>query len=299
MNISDSAHVFLPCWRQGRLLFFTDVKEGYTNRLDYRVAAATKQGSTKVERTFKAAISLDQLKKCQATADDGPGLQRFFKAVGGGNLDSLTDTNRLDLPPCAEGASPLIYICSYLNLLRKYSVDQTMIALYEAKPVAQRFDLESSLAVYKMLSAHLQPERAGQLIDADIADPAQLKGASNAVSNLLREAAIIKYDSGNFEQASTFMLRAVGLSESEDKWRRLADFSIAAKAPQKAIAYLEKAENITPLAPPPALKLAGLLIEDNRPDDALPLLERAEATMPAPVANLRKKMAALAEAPHS
>jgi len=299
MDLSNSAHVFLPCWRQGRLLFFTDVKEGYSNRLDYRVAAATKPGSTKVARTFKAAISLKQLEKCQTTADDGPGLQRFFKAVGGGNLDQLTDEALLSLPPCAEGVSPLIYTCSYLNMLRKYSVDQTMIRHYEAKPANDRFNLEGSLAVYKMLSAHLQPERASALIDEDIPDFKRLSGASNAMSNLLREVAIIKFDSGDFTNASTFMLRAVELNDSEDKWRRLADFSIAANEPQKAITYLEKAESITPLAPPPALRLAGLLIEDNRADDAIPLLERAEATMPAAVANLRNKIAAPADAPQS
>lgn len=290
MGLSDNAHVFLPCWRQGRLLFFTDIKEGYTNRLDYRVAAATKPGTTVVERTFKAAISLETLEKCQATADDGPGLQKFFRAVGGGNLDQLVDQDQLNLPPCAEGVSPLIYSCSYLNMLRKYSVDQTMIRHYENQTVKNRFGLEASLAIYKMLSSHLQPERASLLIDADMPNIKKLKGASVAVSNLLREAAIIKYDTGDFEGATKTMLRSVALNASEDKWRRLADFSIAANAPQEAIDYFYKAEKITPLAPPQSLRLAGMLIDENRADEALPLLERAESAMPKPVKFLRNKI---------
>lgn len=290
MDLSYTAHVFLPCWRQGRLLFFTDVKAGYTNRLDYRVAAATKSGSTVVERTFKAAISLESLEKCQATADDGPRLQKFFSAVGGGNLDHLVDQDRLTLPPCADGASPLIYTCSYLNMLRKYSVDQTMITLYENQPVRNRFGLEASLAVYKMLSSHLQPERANKLIEADIPDFRRLSGPTAAVSNLLREAAVIKYDTGDFASAARMMLRSVELSASEDKWRRLADFSIAAKTPKKAINYFLEAEKMTPLAPPQALRLAGLLIDNDRAHAALPFLERVESAMPKPVALLRKKM---------
>lgn len=291
MTPGNTANVILPSWRQGRLLFFTSVTDNYTTRLDYRVAAATMAGETKVSRTFKAPITAEQLAACQQTAEDGPALQQFFGAMGGGNLDKLTSTDAEQLPPCATGANPLIYICSYFNFLRKYSVDQTLVQLYEAREPGARFEAENTLSIYKILSAHLQPERAVALINADIPDIENVVGATTAVANLLREVAIIRHDTGDHGAAIAAMQRAVKLHETEDKWRRLADFAIADKQPHQAIDYFVKAETLSPLAPPPALRMAELLIEAGRSNQAEPFLARAEKAFTKPVQALRAKMA--------
>ncbi|NOR62808.1 MAG: hypothetical protein GQ535_09995 [Rhodobacteraceae bacterium] len=296
MTPGNIDNVILPSWRQGRLLFFTSVVDNYTTRLDYRVAAATLPGDTNVLRTHKAGITPEELALCQETADNGVELQRFFEQVSQGNLDDLTEMTPQNLPPCANGANALIYICSYFNFLRKYSVDQTLIKLYEARKPEERFEPESSFSIYKILSAHLQPERAAALIDADIPDLQKVRGATNSVANLLREVAVIRHDTGDTEAAIQAMRRAVSIHNTEDKWRRLADFAIAGKQPKRAIEFYQKAERITPLAPPQALRMAGLLVETNRPEEAAPFLERAEANFAKQVENLRAKLKEQTEA---
>lgn len=290
MTPGNTKNIILPSWRQGRLLFFTSVVDNYTTRLDYRVAAATLPGDTKVLRTHKAGITAEELALCQETADNGVGLQRFFEQVSQGNLDDLTETASQNLPPCANGSNALLYICSYFNFLRKYSVDQTLVKLYEAREPEDRFELESSFSIYKILSAHLQPERAAALIDADIPDILEVRGATNSVANLLREVAVIRHDTGATGVAIQAMLRAVRMHSTEDKWRRLADFAIAGKLPKQAIEFYLKADRIAPLAPPQALRMARLLVESNRPEEAAPFLERAEANFAKQVETLRAKL---------
>lgn len=290
MITGNTENVILPSWRQGRLLFFTSGVDNYTMRLDYRVAAATMPGDTKVHRTFKAGISVEELALCQKTADSGMELQRFFGRLSQGNLDDLTETARQDLPPCADGANALIYICSYFNFLRKYSVDQTLVNIYEARTPEDRFEPESSLSIYKTLSAHLQPERAATLITADMPDIQEVRGATNSVANLLREVAIVRHDTGAAEAAIQAMLRAVSLHNTEDKWRRLADFAIAGKMPEQALEFYLKAEHISPLAPPQALRLAGLLVDTKRAEEAAPFLDRADANFKKKVETLRAKI---------
>ncbi len=294
MTPANIDNVILPSWRQGRLLFFTSITDSYTTRLDYRVAAATAPGETKVIRTHKAAITPEEMALCQETADNGVALQRFFEQVSQGNLDELTEMASQNLPTCANGANALIYICSYFNFLRKYSVDQTLVKLYEARKPEERFEPESSFSIYKILSAHLQPERAAALIDADIPDVLKVRGATNSVANLLREVAVIRHDTGATEAAIQAMRRAIRIHNTEDKWRRMADFSIAGKLPKQAIECYQKAERMAPLAPAQALRMAGLLVEANRPDEAAPFLSRAEANFPKPVEALRAKLKELA-----
>ncbi|MBL1435472.1 MAG: hypothetical protein COB08_004660 [Rhodobacteraceae bacterium] len=283
----NTAKVILPSWRQGRLLFFTGVMDSYTTRLDYRVAAATLPNDSKVVRTFKANISNEELALCQKTADNGAGLQQFFNVVSHGNLDELTEETSQNLPPCAAGSNALIYTCSYFDFLRKYSVDQTIVKHYEAQDPKARFSIETSLSIYKILSAHLQPERAVALIDADILDTKNIRGASHSSANLLREVAIIRYDAKHPEAAIKAMLHAVKLHNTEDKWRRLADFAMADNSPEQAIEYYFKAEDMAALAPPQALRMAGLLVNAGHVEKAAPFLERIESIFPKQVENLR------------
>lgn len=282
--------IFVPCWRDGRLLFFTTVKEKYTTRIEYIVAAATKPGSGLVERSGKSQITVEELKKCQETADDGRGLQQFFSIMGSGNIGHLVDQDLLKPPPCAGKANVLIYSCVYLDFLRKYSVDQSIVRRYEQAEVAERFDIGITLSVYRILSAHFQPERANELIDADIQDIRSIRGPSGAVANLLRSAAIIKFDVGDFSRAENMMLRAVKLHDTEDKWRWLADICNAGGNSGQAIEYFKRAEEIQPLAPLPALRLAKLLVADENFAQAEPFLERAATAFPKPVQKLRHQI---------
>ncbi len=290
MTLADSATVILPSWRQGRLLFFTSVTDKYTARLDYRVAAATLPGETRVTRTYKAPISHEDLARCQETADSGPALQSFFHTVGRGNLDDLTTEAKHSLPPCAGEANPLIYICSYFNFLRKYAVDQTLVQHYEARDPGTRFDVESSLAIYKTLSSYLQPERAAALVAADHDAIEAIAGATRLSANLLREVAVIQHDTGEHALAIETMQRAAKIHDTVDKWLLLADFATAGKWPEQTIRFFEKAESMAPLAPPKALRLATLLLNTERRADAAPFLDRAEAQFEKQVAQLRHKL---------
>ena len=290
MALTDPSSIVIPSWRGARLLFFISITDKDFMRLDYRVAAATAPGETEVKRTFKAPITAAQLAKCQETADNGPALQQFFHALGRGNLGDLESAAEGQLPPCAEGTNPLLYICSYFNFLRKYSVDQALVSRYEKQSVEARMEPESALSVYKTLSAHLQPERASKLIDADIPDIQRIKGPHIAVASLLREAAIIRFDTGDFPAAIATMKQAIKRQDSPDKWRRLGEFAFAAKQPAQAIEFLEHAESLAPLGPPDSLRLARLLIDADRAQDASGFLERAAQAFPGPVENLRARI---------
>ncbi len=292
MAIANTPNVILPSWRQGRLLFFTSVIDPYTTRLDYRVAAATRPNDTVVFRTHKAPITGEGLAKCQETADNGMALQQFFHMLCRGNLDDLTEISAQNLPPCASGPSPLIYTCSYFNFLRKYSVDQALVKHYEAQTPEERFDREGSLSIYKILSAHLQPKRAATLIDADIPDINRVIGAPKVVANLLREVAIIRHDTGKPAAAIKAMQRAAKLHNTEDKWRRLADFAVADQDKDQAIAFYFEAEKLAPLASPQALRMAGLLVDTGQKAEAEAFLQRAEPAFAAQVGKLRAKLEA-------
>jgi len=294
MTPANTANTLLPSWRQGCLLFFTSVIDPYTTRLDYRVVAKTNPGETNVYRTYKAAITADELARCQETANDGTALQLFFHSISRGNLDDLVEESSQHLPPCAQGSNSLIYICSYFNFLRKYSVDQTLVKHYEARDPAERFEVESSLSIYKILSGHLQPERAAALLDADLTDIYKINGAMNSVANLLREAAVVRHDTGAHTAAIEIMRRAAKLHNTEDKWRRLADFAIADKNPGAAIDFFLRAESMAPLAPPQSLRVAGLLIDSNQADKAAPFMERAEIAFKPQVESLRAKINSIA-----
>ncbi len=294
---SDMAHVFLPVWRGGRLLFFTDIKEPNSGRISYRAAAATKKGSLDVVRTHKAPISQTEFERCQATADDGPALQRFFRILSGGNLELLAGVSSSQLPPCADGQSVLIYTCSYFNFLRKYSVDEQIIKNYESRLANERFSPEISLSIYKSLSAHLQPLRASALIDQDIPEISEVRGPSRILANLFREAAVVKFDAASYSQAEKFMRHAISLQESEDKWRRLADIHIASGNQNAAIESFFRADKISALAAPPSLRLAGLLIENQRHAEASPYLERAAASFPEAVKKYNARIAGSAKNP--
>jgi hypothetical protein len=291
MQNTKPAHVFLPSWRDGRLLFFTDVLEGFAARLEYRVAAATLAGETQVRPSGKVDISADTLALCQATADSGAALQPFFRVMGSGNLGHLVSEGARVLPPCAKGVSPFFYISSYHNFLRKYMGDQMQVQAYEAAPVATRVHPEGTRAIYKILSAHLQPARALALIEADIPALETMEGRPATMAKLWGEVAEIQGDSGDLLGAMATLGKAARHNNTEDIWRRRAAMAIRAQAPEKAIAYFDKADSLFPLAPPAALEMARLLVETGRFGRAEPYLMRAASTHPKPVEQLRKTIA--------
>ena len=288
--------MFLPSWRDGQLLFFTDVMEGFAARLEYRVAAATLAGETQVRPSGKAEISADALALCQATADTGPALQQFFRVMGRGDLGHLVEGGARVLPPCAKGVPPLLYISSYHNFLRKYMVDQAQVETYEAAPVAERVHPETTRAIYKILSAHMQPARALALVTADIPALETMQGSPAAMAKLWSEVADIQADSGYPTRAMATLGKAIEHNNTEDIWRRRAAFAMRAQAPEKAIAYFEKADSLFPLAPQAALEMARLLVETRRFGRAEAYLMRAAAAHPKPVEQLRHTIAKANEA---
>ncbi len=294
MTLKLTASAILPGWSQGRLLFFASATDPQTSRLNYRAAAATKPGETRVFRTYKAPISAQALAKCQETADNGVALQHFFDTASRGNLDELTAKNEPPLPACAEGENTLIYMCSYFNFLRKYSVDQTVVKHYEARTAQERFTPEAALSIYKILSGHLQPERAAALINADIPDLQNIAGPAKHVAKLLQEAAVIRHDTGATDLAIATMQRAIQLHNTTGKWWQLANFAMASNQPEKAISFYFEAEKMAPLVPQHAMRMARLLLDSPTPEKAAPFLDRAEPAFKAQVAKLRAKSSAKA-----
>ncbi len=295
MLAGNNDKVFLPVWRDGRILFFTNIMPANSSRIGYFVAAATEKGTVSVKRTGKAPITGDQLKFCQEIANDGVGLQKFFAAMGAGNLEHFTNALQTQALPYPKTTNPLIFTCLYLDFLRKYAVDNEIIRMYSNSPVSSRFNVERSVGIYKTLSARLQGIEAETLIDADLDHHKKLAGASMSVANLLRECAIVKFDLGKFSDAEEFMLRAVKLHDTNDKWRRLGDFANAAQDRGKTIQYFQKAHNSAPLPAPAALILARCLIEDSQISKAQEFVEIAAKIFVKPAAALQEKIDSAAQ----
>ncbi len=290
MLTENSEQVFLPVWRDGRLIFFTNIVNSSSQRLGYFAAAATAAGKTDVTRTGKAPINADQLAFCQKIADDGISLQKFFAAMGAGNLGLFTDAIQAKSLPYPENTSPLIYTCLYLDFLRKYAVDTEIIRMYSNSPVKQRFHTDRSVGIYKILSARLQSDTAEKLIDADLKQNKKLHGASMMIANLLRECAIVKFDLGKFAEAEDYMLRAAKLHNTADKWRRLADFAQASGDRKKTIEYFLKAVAFGPLPAPSALNLGRCLVEEGDFEQAREYVQQAAKVFEKPAKVLMERI---------
>jgi len=290
MFSGNNQRFFLPLWRKGRLLFFTNYSEKTSMRQNYIVAAATETGQQEVKRTQLAAISAAELEKCQNIADSGPELQQFFDAAGSGNLESFTNQLNHGSPFFTDQGDRLIFICMYLDLLRKYIVDEVIVRKYEASRDTAPFSPEISHGILKMLSARLDPERASALFDQEF-DRYKAKPVTNlAAANYLRAGAMAKSESGNMQDAETIMLRAVKIQNSEDKWRRLGEFASANGKNEQAVEYYNTAHALSPLPPASALMMAKLLVETEKIDQVQPFLEIVSKAFPAAADAIRQKI---------
>ncbi len=287
----DNQQFFLPLWRKGRLLFFTNYAEKSAMRQSYVVAAATEPGQTKVKRTRLAGINPAELEKCQRIANNGPALQQFFDAVGGGNLELFSSQLYKETPFFTEQNDRLIYICLYLDLLRKYAVDEVIIQNYENAPAAAPLNAEVSHGILKILSSRLEPDRASALFDRDIEAFEKHPFSNSAAANFLHAGAMAKSESGNSKDAETIMLRAVKAQNSEDKWRRLGEFAVANGKEEVAVAYYNTAHALSPLPPSSALNMAKLLAKTGKLDHLEPFLEIAGNAFPQAAEAIRQSIA--------
>jgi len=283
--------MFLPVWRGGQMLFFTNYSEGGSSRLSYLVAAATEKGATKVVRTGLAAMSNQEIERCQQLADNGSSTQLFFDAVGSGNLDRFSSQLADETLPIPNGSNRLIYICLYLDFLRKYAVDEEVVRIYSQQTPEARFNTEKAHGIYKILSMRMQPERAGALFDEDIKVFKPAGKPSLGVSNFFRSAAMAKAESSDFEKAEELMLRAVKAHDTEDKWRRLGEFAVQYGNAEKAVEYYYNAHSKTQLPPPSALAMVKLLLEIGKFDEAEPFIQIFEGPYPDAAINFREKLA--------
>ncbi len=272
--------MFLPVWRDGQLLFFTNLITRESSRISYTVAAMTAPDSTKLARTGRAPVTPAQFEHCQNIADNGPELQRFFDALGGGNLRALSDLQRQDGLPFPPKGNRLIYACLYLDFLRKYMVDEEIVRMYEQAKPENRFNIEKSLGIYKILSSRMEAERANTLVDQDAEFFTQKGHANLALANFYRGTSMVKHEVGQDEAAEERMLQSAKFHNTEDKWRRLGDFAAAQGKTDTAIKYYQTAHDMTPLRPPAALVMAKLLIQNGQPEDAKPFVEQITEVFP-------------------
>ena len=287
---------FLPLWRNGRLLFFTNFTEPGAMRQTYIVAAATEPGKTEVKRTYLAGIGDEDFKKCQRIADNGPELQQFLDAVGCGNLEQFSNQLGKDNPFFTAESDRLIYMCLYLDLLRKYIVDEEIIRLYEKSPVSAPLNAEKSHGILKTLSLRLESARASALFDRDFAIYESKPAPNLATANFLSAGALAKAQSGNRDDAEKFMLMAVKMQNSEDKWRRLGEFAGANDNPEAAIKYYHTAHALNPLPPASALQMANQLIKARKVDDLQPFLDIINDVFPGAADGIRQQAEAIRKA---
>lgn len=286
----DNRRVFLPLWREGRLLFFTNYTEKVAMRQSYIVAAATDAGHTEVMRTQLASVNPKELELCQSIAENGPALQLFFDAIGSGNLTQFS--NQLDENAAffTDQSDRLIYICLYLDLLRKYAVDEMIVRNYETAQPSASLNVEVSHGVLKILSARLEPERASTLFDRDLEIFEKTPYSNLASANFMRAGAMAKSESGNTQDAETLMLRAVKMENSEDKWRRLGEFARANGKDEAAIEYFNTAHALSPLPPASALIMANLLVKTGKLGQLEPFLELTAKAFPKAAEAIRQKI---------
>ena len=292
----NNQRFFLPLWRNGRILFFTNYTEPGAMRQTYIVAAATEAGKTEVKRTYLAGIGDEDFKKCQHIADNGQELQQFLDAVGHGNLEHFSNQLSKDNPFYTNESDRLIYICLYLDLLRKYIVDEEIVRSYERATITAPLNAEKSHGILKTLSVRLEAERAAALFDRDFA-VFESKPASNlAISNFLRAGAMAKSESGNKIDAEKYMLMAVKMQDSEDKWRRLGEFAGANDDPEAAIKYYHTAHALKPLPPASALLMANQMIKAGKVEELQPFLDIFKDVFPNAADEVRKKAEAIRKA---
>ncbi len=287
----NNQRFFLPLWRGGRLLFFTNYSEKAAMRQGYIVAAATDAGKTEVKRTQLAGVNPDELAKCQSIADNGAALQQFFDAVGSGSLDRISSQLDQNTPFFTDQSDRLIYICLYLDLLRKYAVDEMIVQNYENTAASTPFNAEVSHGILKILSARLEPKRASALFDRDLEALEKITVSDLAAANFLRAGAMAKSESGNPQDAEKIMLRAVKAQNSEDKWRRLGEFAIANGNDEAAIEYFNTAHALAPLPPPSALIMAKLLAKTGKVDKLEPFLDLTSKAFPKAAEAIRQSIA--------
>lgn len=292
----NNQRFFLPLWRNGRLLFFTNYTEPGALRQTYIVAAATEAGKTEVKRTYLAGVSDEDFKKCQHIADNGPELQQFLDAVGSGNLEHFANQLGKDNPFFTDPNDRLIYLCLYLDLLRKYIVDEEIIRIYEKGPVSTPLNAEKSHGVLKTLSSRLEAERASALFDRDFAIYESKPASNLSIANFLRAGAMAKSESGNKVDAEKYMLLAVKMQDSEDKWRRLGEFAGANDNPEAAIKYYHTAHALKPLPPASALLMANQMIKAGTVEELQPFLDIFNDVFPNAADEIRKKAEAIRKA---
>lgn len=293
MLSGTNERMFLPFWRGGRLLFITNFTEGTSTRLNYAVAGATEQGGTKITRTWLASMNDAQLTHCQKIADSGPELQKFFAAIGGGNLDHYLEQLDSQALPFPATGSRLIYICLYLDFLRKYAIDEEIIRIYERTPPKERLNLEKSQGIYKILSLRMESKRACALFDADVKFFRPAGQSSLAAANYFRAAAMAKSEMRSFADAEELMLRSVKLHNTEDKWRRLGEFARAHGDKAKSIEYYLTAHEMTPLPAPSLLALSTMLVEEQQVEKAGHYVDLLNAHYPNAAKGLRSKLEAV------
>lgn len=269
----NNQRFFLPLWRNGRLLFFTNYTESGAMRQTYIVAAATEAGKTEVKRTYLAGVSDEDFKKCQYIADNGQELQQFLDAVGSGNLEQFSNQLGKNNPFFTSESDRLIYICLYLDLLRKYIVDEEIVRNYEKAAISAPLNAEKSYGILKTLSARLESARAAALFDRDFAIYESQPASTLAIANFLRSGAMAKSESGNKVDAEKIMLMAVKIQNSEDKWRRLGEFAGANNNPDAAITYYHTAHALAPLPPASALLMANQMIKAGKVEQLQPFLD--------------------------
>ncbi len=286
----DNQRFFLPLWREGRLLFFTNYSEKAAMRQSYIVAAATEAGQSEVARTQLASVNAEELEKCQSIADNGPVLQQFFDAIGGGNLTRFSSQFDENSTFFIDQSDRLIYICLYLDLLRKYAIDETIVRNYETATPSAPLNAEVSHGVLKILSGRLEPERGSALFDRDLEIYEKSPYSNLAAANFLRAGAMAKSESGNTQDAEKIMLRAVKVKNSEDKWRRLGEFARANGKDEAAIEYYNTAHALSPLPPPSALIMANLLLKTGKLDQLEPFLELTAKAFPKAAEAIRQKI---------
>ncbi|MEM8786998.1 MAG: hypothetical protein AAGE76_01940 [Pseudomonadota bacterium] len=261
-------------------------------RWEFVAAAIQPEPDAPLERT--QAVGLDQAAMAQA-AEMAARIDAVEKSLAGTRLfDERSIVAALYRPTSGAviESSVLLTVTLYLQFTRQTLVYESALQRYEQRTPEERVEAGMSGSIYLSLLKRHDLARAQAILDDD--NPViETKGSRNRewayVHGLI---GTIRERSDQFEQALAHLEKAVAINAAAGTWRRIANIRADLGDRDGAIAGMLRAEAIEPLPPFAAKRVAGWLMDLNRPNEARVWVNRAEERGAQDTVALRTRLAA-------
>lgn len=271
-----TTRIFLPIRRDDQVLIFEHRERREQRRWDFfAVAVSTPDG---LRRTGNGALTPEEMAECERLVALLP------------RLDEALENNRLtDISPDRMGlamdkdlaiidGSPLMTVALYLHLKRDILVVEGSLQRYLDRTPEDRFDVGMTASVYaSQLRVH-RLEGASKMIDADMQVAESRDKTHREWAYLFNQAAELKRRSGQHQDAIDLSLQVLDRWPSADLWRRIGNLYFDVKDIDSAIDSFLKADAMSPLQGPAALRVAHWLAQKDRAEEARNYAEVASRT---------------------